>query len=91
MLTYHKGLRVFATARNPDSISDLAERGVETLGLEVNDIESINALYDEISKRTNGSLDYLVNNAGKNYTVPAMHVEIEEVTECTHTRELITR
>jgi 1-acylglycerone phosphate reductase len=78
-LPNQKGLRVFATARNPESISDLAEQGIETLSLEVNDIQSINALYDEVSMRTKGSLDFLVNNAGRNYTVPAMHVEIDEV------------
>lgn len=70
---------MLATARKRESISDLAERGIETLSLEVNDIESINSLYDEVSARTNGSLDFLVNNAGRNYTVPAMHVEIDEV------------
>lgn len=55
---------MFATARNPGAISDLAEQGIETLALEVNEIESINALYDEVSARTNGCLDFLVNNAG---------------------------
>lgn len=74
-----KGLRVFATARKTESIADLAELGIETLSLEVNDINSIKALHDEITKRTGGSLDILVNNAGRNYTVPALHVEIDEI------------
>ena len=64
-----KGLRVFATARKATSISDLAEQGIETLSLEVTSIESINAVKHEISSRTGGKLDYLVNNAGRNYTV----------------------
>jgi len=74
-----KGLRVFATARKAESISDLTALGIETLSLEVNDGEQINRLRDEIASRTDGKLDILVNNAGRNYTVPAVEVDIEEV------------
>lgn len=74
-----KGLRVFATARKAESINDLKGKGIETLSLEVTDIDSINALKEEISSRTGGTLDILVNNAGRNYTVPALHIEIEEL------------
>ncbi|KAK4508142.1 hypothetical protein PRZ48_001880 [Zasmidium cellare] len=74
-----KGLRVFATARKAESISDLEKQGIETLSLEVTNIDSIKALKEEISSRTGGTLDILVNNAGRNYTVPALDVEIEEV------------
>ena len=76
-----KGLRVFATARKAESISDLASLGIETLSLEVTDKSSIQALKDELSSRTNGTLDILVNNAGRNYTVPALDIEIDEVRE----------
>src|SRR4051794_11990125 len=34
------GWKVYATARRPDSIADLAERGCETLALDVTDEES---------------------------------------------------
>lgn len=74
-----KGLRVFATAREAASISDLEHQGIETLSLEVTSSESINALKDEITSRTGGTLDYLVNNAGRNYTVPALDVEMDEI------------
>lgn len=74
-----KGLRVFATARNTDSITDLAEIGIETLSLEVTDPESIKALKEEVASRTSGKLDYLVNNAGRNYTVPATDIDFEQV------------
>lgn len=73
-----KGLRVFATARKTSSISDLEAQGIETLPLEVTDIDSIKSLKDEIASRTSGKLDILVNNAGRNYTVPALDVEIDE-------------
>ncbi|USW48228.1 Putative short-chain dehydrogenase/reductase SDR, NAD(P)-binding domain superfamily [Septoria linicola] len=73
------GIRVFATARKAESISDLQDEGIETLSLEVTKQESIDALKAEIESRTGGRLDYLVNNAGRNYTVPALDVELEEI------------
>ncbi|KXL49206.1 hypothetical protein M433DRAFT_94878 [Acidomyces richmondensis BFW] len=74
-----KGLRVFATARKAETIVDLANQGIETLSLEVTDESNIKAVKDEIASRTGGSLDILVNNAGRNYTVPALHVQMEEI------------
>lgn len=41
--------------------------------------ESIAALKEAVTKITNGRLDYLVNNAGRNYTVPATEYEFDEV------------
>lgn len=73
------GLRVFATARNKDSISDLAAQGIEIFSLEVTDPTSIRTLQEDITVRTVGRLDYLINNAGRNYTVPALDIELDEV------------
>lgn len=75
------GLRVFATARQTQSIHDLAELGVETFALEATDTNSIVTLRDEIQSRTGGKLDFLVNNAGRNYTVPALDIDYSEVEE----------
>ncbi|KAF2719170.1 NAD(P)-binding protein [Polychaeton citri CBS 116435] len=74
-----KGLRVFATARNTESIADLAALGIETFALEATSSESIRKLKQDISAATHGSLDILVNNAGRNYTVPALDVERAEI------------
>ncbi|KAL1311112.1 hypothetical protein AAFC00_001317 [Neodothiora populina] len=74
-----KGLRVFATARQSSSLSDLEQNGIETFSLEVTNAESISNLKKEISSRTNGKLDMLVNNAGRNYTVPALDIDFDEV------------
>lgn len=74
-----KDFRVFATARKAETISNLAEQGIETLSLEVTNDESIVTLKAEIESRTNSSLDILVNNAGRNYTVPALDVEMDEI------------
>ena len=76
---HSRGLRVFATARNTSSITDLADLGIETLSLEVTEPESIKALKEEVASRTGGKLDYLVNNAGRNYTVPAVDVDFDQV------------
>lgn len=74
-----QGLRVFATARKTESIADLAALGIETLPLEATSSESIEALKAEIVSRTGGKLDFLVNNAGRSYTVPALEVEMHEI------------
>ena len=74
-----RGFRVFATARKTESIADLAALGIETVALEATSSESIAALKTEITSRTGGKLDYLINNAGRNYTVPALEVELEEI------------
>lgn len=74
-----KNFRVFATARKAEGLSELAAQGIETLSLEVTSLESIQALCKEIASRTGGKLDYLVNNAGRNYTVPALDLDIDEI------------
>ncbi|KAJ5403929.1 hypothetical protein N7509_003800 [Penicillium cosmopolitanum] len=77
---FHRhGLRVLATAREATTIADLAELGIETLSLVVDDAESVKACFADVETRLGDKgLDYLVNNAGRNYTVPAMEVEIPE-------------
>ena len=60
-----KGLRVLATARTADTIQDLADLGIVTLSLEVDQEESINVCKEKVKELTGGGLDYLVNNAGR--------------------------
>ena len=76
---HRRGLRVFATARSADKLSELSAVGIETLSLEVDKPQSIEAVKQEVSRRTGGRLDVLVNNAGRNYTVPALEVDFDEV------------
>ncbi|KAB8231042.1 SDR family oxidoreductase [Aspergillus alliaceus] len=76
---YRQGLRVFATARDAGALENLAALGIETLSLIVDDPESVQSCYVEVRERLGGKgLDYLVNNAGRNYTVPAMEVDLAE-------------
>ena len=76
---HSKGLHVFATARNEKAVNELITLGIEALQLEVTSPESVTQVKRHISELTNGSLDYLVNNAGRNYTIPALDVDISEV------------
>lgn len=79
MVFHSKGLHVFATARNEKAVTDLSALGLEALQLDVTSPESVAEVKRHVSERTNGSLDYLVNNAGRNYTVPALDVDFSEV------------
>ncbi|MEH6588372.1 MAG: SDR family NAD(P)-dependent oxidoreductase [Halioglobus sp.] len=63
-LELHKrGLKVYATARRPESLQDLALQGLSTLSLDVNDDASIAAAMNAVEAEA-GQLDMLVNNAG---------------------------
>ena len=61
---HRNGLRVLATARESETISDLADLGIETLSLVVDNPESVKACHAEVESRLGDKgLDYLVNNA----------------------------
>ncbi|KAL8782248.1 MAG: hypothetical protein Q9213_005551 [Squamulea squamosa] len=76
---HSRGLRVLATAGTTEDIQDLTEAGIEILSLDVTSDKSINACKKEVVARTDGKLDFLVNNAGRNYTVPAIEAEPSEI------------
>jgi NAD(P)-dependent dehydrogenase (short-subunit alcohol dehydrogenase family) len=57
-----KGWNVYATARRPDSIEDLAKRGAKTLALDVTDEGSMRTAVEEVER--DGPVGALVNNAG---------------------------
>ena len=56
---HEAGRTVVATARNPDTLSGLADRGLATLALDVTDEDSMRAAIDAA-----GPVGVLVNNAG---------------------------
>src|SRR5262245_17245934 len=58
-----KGWTVYATARKPDTIRDLAQKGCKTLALDVCDEGSMRAAVDTV-ERAEGAVGVLVNNAG---------------------------
>jgi NAD(P)-dependent dehydrogenase (short-subunit alcohol dehydrogenase family) len=57
------GWPVYATARSPESIADLAERGCRTLALDVTDEGSMRAAVAAVTD-AEGAVGVLVNNAG---------------------------
>ena len=57
------GLRVFATSRSLATMSTLDALGIETLPLDVTDMESIRQAKVIISERAGGTLNILINNA----------------------------
>ena len=57
------GWAVYATARDTDDVSDLADRGCRTAALDVTDGEAVEAVVDAVHDEQ-GHLDCLVNNAG---------------------------
>ncbi|EXJ58146.1 hypothetical protein A1O7_05570 [Cladophialophora yegresii CBS 114405] len=82
---HNAGLRVFATARNPEKMMGLRERGIECLQLDVLDEESIQMCAEEVRRLTGkgengaeGRLDCLVNNAGGGYNMPVADISVPE-------------
>ena len=58
-----RGWTVYASARRPESIADLAERGCKTLALDVTDEDSMRAAVAAVEE-AEGAVGALVNNAG---------------------------
>jgi NADP-dependent 3-hydroxy acid dehydrogenase YdfG len=58
-----KGWTVYATARRPESIADLADKGCKTLALDVTDEASMEAAVKAVED-AEGAVGVLVNNAG---------------------------
>jgi NAD(P)-dependent dehydrogenase (short-subunit alcohol dehydrogenase family) len=72
------GWRVYATARRPESIQDLAGRGCKTLALDVCDEASMRAAVAQI-EAAEGAVGVLVNNAGYGQEGPFEEVPMTEV------------
>lgn len=73
-LAFHAaGLKVYATARNPSKLAQVAAVGIETLTLDVLSSESIQHVVAKLP-----ALDILVNNAGAEYLMPMADVNIAE-------------
>lgn len=70
---HNAGLHVYATARNPSKMAELAALGIETLTLDVLEDSSIAACVRKVPK-----LDILVNNAGAQYTMPVSDLAIPQ-------------
>ena len=69
---------VYATARRPETLADLAEAGCKTLACDVNDEESMRACVDAVVE-AEGAVGVLVNNAGYSQSGAVESVELDSV------------
>jgi NADP-dependent 3-hydroxy acid dehydrogenase YdfG len=73
-----EGWKVYATARRPETIADLAEKGCETLALDVTDEQSMAAAVQKVSE-AEGAVGVLINNAGYSQSGAVETVPLDEV------------
>ncbi|OOF91274.1 hypothetical protein ASPCADRAFT_400059 [Aspergillus carbonarius ITEM 5010] len=77
---HRNSLRVFATAREAKTIEELASIGIETSRLIVDDEEHVRQCFAEVKANLGEKgLEYLINNAHVDYTVPAIEAGPSEV------------
>lgn len=73
-----RGLRVFATARDPAKMQALTQLpNVILLTLDPTVQDSVEASMESVSETTGGKLDYLVNNAGQTIITPTLDFDVE--------------
>jgi NAD(P)-dependent dehydrogenase (short-subunit alcohol dehydrogenase family) len=75
---HRAGFRVYATARRPESIADLAEMGIRTVALDVTDEASMVAAVKKIEDQ-DGPIGVLINNAGYGLYGPVEQASMDEV------------
>ncbi|MEA2386989.1 MAG: hypothetical protein QOJ22_1163 [Thermoleophilaceae bacterium] len=73
-----RGWTVYATARRPEVIADLEEKGCRTLALDVTDEESMRAAVSAV-EQAEGSVGVLVNNAGYSQSGAVEEVAMDQV------------
>lgn len=72
------GWEVYATDPEPDDLAGLAERGCETLELDVTDTASVNEAVDHALDEQ-GHIDCLINNAGYGQLGPLEDVPVDRL------------
>src|SRR5690348_2191720 len=75
---HRAGVRVYATARQMDSLADLASRGIATMALDVTDEASMTAAVAAVEADA-GAVGTLINNAGFGLYGPVEQVPMTEV------------
>jgi NAD(P)-dependent dehydrogenase (short-subunit alcohol dehydrogenase family) len=73
-----KGYTVYASARRPESIADLEEKGCRTLALDVTDEQSMQAAVDAVVA-AEGAVGVLVNNAGYSQSGAIESLDMDDI------------
>ena len=73
-----KGWTVYATARRPETLADLAAAGCKTLACDVTDEDSMRACVDAVVE-AEGAVGALVNNAGYSQSGAVESVELDSI------------
>jgi NADP-dependent 3-hydroxy acid dehydrogenase YdfG len=73
-----EGRKVYATARRPETLTELKDKGCETLALDVTDEASMQAAVDAVVA-AEGAVGALVNNAGYSQSGAVESVPLAEV------------
>jgi NADP-dependent 3-hydroxy acid dehydrogenase YdfG len=71
------GWTVYATARRPETLADLEQRGCQALALDVTDEESMRGAVDTVVQ-AHGAVGVLINNAGYSQSGAVESVPIEQ-------------
>jgi NADP-dependent 3-hydroxy acid dehydrogenase YdfG len=72
------GRNVYATARRPETLTDLEAKGAKTLALDVTDEASMHAAVDAVTE-AEGAVGVLVNNAGYSQSGAVESVPMDQV------------
>ncbi|KAI9700965.1 MAG: hypothetical protein M1820_006610 [Bogoriella megaspora] len=80
---HNAGHQVFATARNSSKLKPLAEKGIETLPLDVTSESSIASAVSSVtsSLADERGLNMLINNAASSYSMPISDVSLDAARE----------
>jgi len=73
-----RGYTTYATARKPETLNALAEKGIHALALDVTRADSIAAAVAHVQAR-HGGVDVLVNNAGIPVMGPTAELPLDEL------------
>ncbi len=77
-LLAERGWKVYATARRPETISDLKDKGCQTLALDVTDEASMSAAVKTVQD-AEGAVGVLINNAGYSQSGAVESVPLDQV------------
>jgi NAD(P)-dependent dehydrogenase (short-subunit alcohol dehydrogenase family) len=77
-LLAQQGWNVYASARRPEAIADLAEQGCKTLALDVSDEQSMSAAVAAVTE-AESAVGVLINNAGYSQSGAVESIPLEDV------------